>query len=328
MGITIVDIARLANVSRMTVSRVINESGPVSEETRLRVQKIIDEHQYTPNVSARNLRGYSNFIAVVAKDIANPYYNNVMCGIEHVLRGNGHVMLYANANNSRHAEEEAVVELLSCGVRGMILLSSLSDDNSKIIRAAKKSINIVAVESDLTGVDAVNVDNKDGVSKAISHLISQGHREIGLYGDADDSFSGMVRLNEYLTAMKENNFAVRESAVFTGKNRARRIFNALGEKNPPTAVMALNDHYALEIYELCRENGISIPHQLSVTGFDNLPVSHLINPGLTTLSVPMRGMGEKAAELLMNRIKNGRKAAFERIKIISELVLRESVASR
>ncbi len=323
--LTIIDIAKMANVSRGTVSRVINGNGPVAPETERIVRKVIEENHYVPNASAKNLKSPSKFIGVVNNNMLNPYFSDVMNGIERTLRRNGYTMFYVNGGSDLKAEEKEIYDLLSCNVRGLILLSSLCNDKSESIVWAKKKVEIVAVETAMTSLDSVNTDNRAGLKQAIDYLNACGHQQIGFFGNTLETFSSQERFVGFQEGLAENHLPFDKSFLFLGKDYKIQWEKAAEEKRLPTALIALNDYHAYELMDLCHERKIRMPEDLSVVGFDDLQFSRLTHPKLTTVKIPVEEMGETAAELLLKRIEQGQKGSYQKIMIGTQLIVRGSV---
>ena len=323
-NLTVVDIAKMCNVSRTTVSRVVNNSGPVASATRRKIQKAIEENKYVPNSIARTLKTSSRTIGIISSDISNPYFNELLYGIEKTLNKKQYAVLYMNSDNKLKEEENSIQNLLSYRVNGLILLSPLADSKNPYMTLAIEKTNVVVIEGDLPGVDMVNADNYNNGKKVAEYLINKGHHQIGFCSSNYQSFSSQLRLMGYKDALKQHNISVSHDNIFIGDNYIEKIDRRLKQSEPLTAIFAVNDHHALEIYDYCYNKGLSIPSDLSVVGFDNLSVSRLINPKLTTISIPIKDIGSIAAELIISKLEN--RKASQLVTVDTELIERESVA--
>lgn len=323
INITIKDIAKLTGVSVTMVSRVINDHNYVTKEIRNKVLLAIKENNYTPNLIARGLKKSTKFIGVISHDITNPYFAYVIYGIEKRLREDEYTMFHLNSDNDIKMEQRNIEELLSTRVRGVILLSSLCKSDDAFIKKARGNTQLVAVESKLDGVDSVNTDNVQGTRSAINYFIENGNRKIGICSTNLDINSWKIRYDTYKDILQQNGI-YDGTYDYIGKDFLDQLEVAYQEKHLPTAIFTLHDNNAFLIYNFCYDRGLRIPEDLSIIGFDDLPVSKLIYPRLTTVSQPFEEIGATAAELLLNKIKNNRKS-IQNVIISTELRIRNSV---
>lgn len=324
MNSTIKDIATLSGVSVTTVSRVINNTGYIANETREKVLAVIKKNNYTPNLIARALKTATKFIGVISHDITNPYFSYVIYGIEKRLREDDYTMFHLNSDNQLKMEEKNIEVLLSTRVEGIILLSSLCKPGNAFIEKAKQSTQLVSIEGGLDGIDSVNTDNFQGTSNAINFLIGNGHKDIGICSSSLDVSSWQIRYDTYKSILQEKGIYNAEYD-FIGKDFLNKLGKKFKEKHLPTAIFALHDNNALLIYNFCYDNGLKIPEDISIIGFDDLPVSKLIYPRLTTISQPFEEIGIAATNLLLNKIKNKNMKSIQNIIISTELRPRDSV---
>lgn len=324
MNFTIKDIAKLTGVSVTTVSRVVNNTGYISAKTREKVLLSIKEHNYTPNLIARGLKTSNKFIGVISHDITNPYFSYVIYGIEKRLRKDDYTMFHLNSNNQIKMEEKNIEVLLSTRVEGIILLSSLCRSENVFIEKAKQSTQLVTIEGRLDGVDSVNTDNYQGTSNAIEFLIANGHKNIGICSSSLDVSSWKIRYETYKSILQENKI-YNEEYDFIGKDFINQLQKKFKEKRLPTAIFALHDNNALLLYNFCYDNGLRIPEDISIIGFDDLPVSKLIYPRLTTISQPFEEIGIAATELLLNKLNNKNMKSVQSVIISTKLSVRDSV---
>jgi DNA-binding LacI/PurR family transcriptional regulator len=323
---TIKDIAKSTGVSKTTISRVINGTGYVSQETKEKVLAAIKEYNYIPNLIARGLKTSNKFVGVISYDITNPYFTYVIYGIEKRLREDDYTMFHLNSDNDIKMEERNIDELLATRVEGIILLSSLCKPENEFIEKAKKSTRIVSVEGRIDGVDSINTDNVQGTSSAINYLIENGHKNIGICSTNLEVNSWKIRYDTYKSILQEKGI-YKEDYDFIGKDFLSQLKAAHKEKRLPTSIFALHDNNALLIYNFCYDNDIRIPEDLSIVGFDDLPVSKLVYPRLTTVAQPFEEIGVTAAELLLNKIKNKDRKSTQNVIISTELIVRNSVKS-
>lgn len=324
MNSTIKDIAKYAGVSVTTVSRVINNTGYIANETREKVLTTIKKYNYTPNLIARGLKTATKFIGVISHDIKNPYFSYVIYGIEKRLREDNYTMFHLNSDNEIKMEEKNIEVLLSTRVEGIILLSSLCKSGNSFIEKAKNSTQLVSIEGGLYGIDSVNTDNLQGTTNGIKFLIDNGHVNIGICSSSLDVSSWQIRYDTYKSILQEKGI-YNEEYDFIGKDFLSKLENKYREKRLPTAIFALHDNNALLLYNFCYDKGLRIPEDISIIGFDDLPVSKLIYPRLTTIAQPFEEIGIAAADLLLNKIKNKNMKGVQNIIISTELMVRDSV---
>lgn len=303
--VTIEDIARLSGVAKSTVSRVINNSGSVSEATRKKVMKIVNNFQYVPNTMARDLVLKSTkSIGIFIGDISNQYYIEVLKGAEEAANKLGYFPLIC-ITTSREKEIFYIEEMIRRRTSGIVIVST-SITERKLVEKAAKQMKVVSLQADIEGVSRIDVTDKSGTYDIINYLIILGHKKIAYLDFIPSTYVLENRLSGYLEALQKNNIPTRseyikkcflqEHSVFT------RTMELLNMEDRPTAIHCANEQIALDAYMAIREKGLKIPEDISLTGFDNLPISRLMLPQLTTVSQPIRKMGASAIELLVNLI--------------------------
>lgn len=315
------EIAKRLALSPSTISRVINGKNNVSEKTRDKVLEALKESKYVPNLIARSLKTTTKFIGAIFPDMKNPYFIEVISGIERVLKNRGYTVLYLNTNNSIEEEEKSIIELLSVRVQGIILLSSLSVKGSKVIELAKENTYLTSVENCIEGVDSICIDNQVGTRQAIEYLLSMGHKKIGYCSKTLSYNSWNARYEAYRKILEENGIPVVSDYIYIGEN----FTELLDKNNLPSAIYANTDLNAVEIYEWCQKNNIKIGEELSIIGFDNINFSKILTPKLTTIAQPAYSIGETVAENLLLRIERKSKENIKQILIEPNLKIRDSV---
>lgn len=326
---TIYDVAKEANVSIATVSKVLNKSGRISDETRKRVLKVIEQLNYQPSMMATALTGKSTFtIGLLIPDLANPFFAELARSIE----DRGHELgynIFICSTDYQVAKEKNYIDLLKRkSVDGLILASGFEDTTEveKLIQE-KFPVAIVARDSFSPQVNSVTIDNFHGGYEAASYLIRLGHTRIAMI--ARNVWSNRERLRGYRQALNDHNLEecvpfefTKESDIESGKKVAE---NYLRSKTRPTAIFAGNDLLAIGAIQTAREMGIKVPDQLSVVGFDNTAIATLVNPRLTTMAQPIKMIGQEVMDLMVEEIeKNGQNK--KKIVLSPELVVRESTA--
>jgi LacI family transcriptional regulator len=329
--VTIKDVARKAEVSVTTVSRVLNNKPDVSEDTKAKIEKIMDELGYKPNGIARGLvlnKTYS--IGLIIPDISNPYFPEVAKGVENKAKEKGYSVIFCDTSNDKDEEKNAIELLKSKRVDGIIL--SLSINNIKELKKLEnEQFPVVQIDRKVPGSNypTVTIDNINSGFKATKYLIQLGHTKIAhLTGDLDTK-TGQDRLVGYKQALKEFNLFEKEDWILEGdysKESGFKLMKSLLEqKTRPTAVFAANDLMAIGAYETIFNYELEIPDDISLIGHDDIGVASTVRPGLTTMAQPKYELGQKAAKILIEEIENENEINKGDNKLLeSKLIIRES----
>ena len=328
--VTIVDIAEKAGVSAQTVSRVINNKTDVSDKTRRRIQQIIEELDYRPNRAARGLASDRNWvIGIVIPNITNPFFPEVTRGIEAVaLEQNYNVLLY-NTDNEEHRIRQALNLLEESRVDGVIVHAPtymLSEDNLiSLLRRQRTSVVIGRIlHSDVAGV--VRVDLQKGGRLATQHLLDRGFSHLAYVGNTRETEHRPERVAGFNLALAENHIPPENTLILDCEESAEQGFAILShiiEHHPQVdAIMCSNDLVAIGALKACAENGIRVPEDIAIVGFDDILFTHYSTPSITTVRVPKYELGRQAAQLLFDRL-NGH-ASPQEIILQPELIVRQS----
>lgn len=329
LKVTIKDIAKEADVSITTVSRVLNNKPDVSPETKKKIQEVIDKLGYNPNTIARGLVLNKTYtIGLIIPDISNPFFPEVAHGIEHKARELGYSVIFYNTNNDRKAEKYAIELMKSKRVDGIIL--SLSIENEKELdKLAEEKFPIVELDRKVpdSHFPTVTIDNVKSAYQATRHLVELGHTRIAhITGDLGTQ-TGLDRLAGFKKVIEEFHLEVRDSWIQEGNYSReagyRKMKYLLGLWEKPTAVFAANDLIAIGAYQAVIEEDLKIPDDISIIGLDDIDMASIVRPGLTTMRFPKHELGQKAAEILIKEIENPN---LERNDVIldTELVVRGS----
>ncbi len=330
MGVTMRDVAQRAGVSINTVSRVVNGYGEISETTRLRVLAAIDELGFRPNVLARSLvSGKSLSIALIIPQITDPFFPDVVLGVESIARENGYSVLLCNTNDDPQQELEYVEILASKQVDGIILCGSRLDAE-QLSRVASMHRVAVLTSRNPRGAAVITINGTAGLFDITSYLIRLGHRKIGHL--AAPIFTGTDRADGYRKALTEHGLIVDErrivitpkASIEAGRDMARDFLQGTRDIS---ALTCFNDLLAIGALQACRDLGIKVPDDLAIVGFDDIPLASLVIPPLTTMHVPRFALGEMVMNLLLRVITasaahNG--AYEERLSVEPQLVIRAS----
>lgn len=330
---TIDDVAREARVSVATVSRVINNSGAVRSDTADRVRRAIKKLAYTPNMAARNLRrNESRVIMMLAPNFTNPYYSKILSGICDTSRELGYITLIYNTYDTLTFHEQELVNLIETNkVDGTITLACNYDD--EWINKLQGEYPFVQCSEYAEGsvLPHISVDNFTAAYEATRYLLELGHRHIGFMGSKNRFYSTRRRYAGYCSALTDAGIPLRgdyvakgsvDYAFQSGKDAAREL---LALRNRPTAVVCVSDVLALGVIAQAQEMDISVPADLSVTGFDDVDYTTMFHPHLTTLSVPCYELGRQAMYLLQQQMQKKEDPDIH-VFLPHEFIIRESCA--
>lgn len=331
--ITIKDIARLSGVSKSTVSRVLNNSPGVKEETRKKVLEIVKKYDYAPDIIASGLvKKRINTIGVIVSDITNPYYSVLVKGIEDICRTYGYGLLLCNTDGRITEEVKHVKLLIQKNVDGIIFASSkLESPALNIMRDnVEYFIFVGRLPSNYEEYNYVVVDNFLGAYMAVNYLISLGHKKIAYLSGTWNTWPNIKRFEGYRKALEDNGLEVERKYVFNGDFSLEAGYNigmkVLNMKNRPTAIFCANDMSAIGFLEACWELGFKIPEDISVMGFDDIPLSSFRNIQLTTISQSIYDQGAFAGKILIEKIQNKNKEKTQ-IVLPPKLIIRKTCSS-
>lgn len=300
MPATIRDVARLAGVSPSTVSRALSMPGVVNPATRARVQAAADQLGYQPNKAARGLiTGRTGNIGLVVPDLANPFFPSVVKGVQARARMHDVAVFLADTDEDV-AAEVGLVHALSKQVDGLILCSPRADD-AELAEVAAET-NVVLVNRLVEGVPAVTFDNEGGMRQAIAHLVALGHRKIAWVGGPRTSWSSAHRAIGLYAAAHDNGVKLVEVGHFAPTYEGGMAAADQAVATGATAVVAYNDLVAIGLLARLHARGISVPDDVSVVGIDDIAMSRMSRPALTTVRLPKQKAGEIAVELLLGMI--------------------------
>jgi LacI family transcriptional regulator len=329
--VTIKDVARLAGVSPMTVSRVINGSVRVSPETRRRVDDSIRELGYVPSRLARGLiRQKTGTLALIVPDVANPFFTLVVRGAEDVARRAGYRMILCDTRADLEIEREVIEEMIAHRVEGIAIAPVSDRSRPHLDRLANFGIEFVLVDRMVRGLDrdVVLGDNADGARRLVQHLVELGHRRIGFIVESDDVSTARDRHRGYLDALQAAGLEVDETLIARatadpegGAHAMRRL---LEHPDPPTAVFAVNNLVALGAIETVRAGGLDVPDDVALVCFDDIEHASRLYPFLTVMAQPAETLGTIGTQLLLDRIE-GRAAGPARVVVLpAQFLVRRS----
>jgi LacI family transcriptional regulator len=333
MSVTIKDVARRANVSVATVSRVLNRTGPVFPKTRARIEKTVEALGYVPHATARSLiTRRTNTIGVVLPDIYGEFFSELIRGIDASVRKSGYHLLVSSSHGDR-GETGAVFRAMRGRVDGLVILSP--DMTVPAVRAAiPDSLPVVVLNSPSEGsraFDLINIDNSRGAEAMVRHLHSLGHRRIAFIRGPQPNVDAAERLRGYREALTALGLPLLDPLDFPGDFREAGGYRA-GERiarmaRPPTAVFAANDAMAIGCLAALRSRGRSVPGDIALAGFDDIPIASFTAPPLTSVRVSIAELGSAAAERVLHAVRHGNGHMKLHLTLPTTLVVRESCGS-
>ncbi|MEK7723514.1 MAG: LacI family DNA-binding transcriptional regulator [Acidobacteriota bacterium] len=325
------DVAHEAGVSTATVSHVINQTKFVTNETRQKVLEAIEKLNFYPNAHARTLAsGKSNIIGLLISDISNPFFPELVKSIEAEAFEQGFNIMLFNTNYDAGRAADYVRRLIELKVAGVALMTAELDP-ALIDELARKEVRAVFNDIGIVSEHMSNIilDYSAGIDEAVRHLVSLGHKRIAHIAGSSRIRSGIIRRDSFVEAINRYLPDAQEMLIFEGDFRFESGRSAATEilhlDNLPTAIVVANDMMALGAMQELKANGIKIPQDISIIGFDDIAFSSLSEPALTTVCSPRIEMGRRAIEALITTIKIPNQQGIE-IRIPTYLIIRESTA--
>lgn len=331
--LTMEEIARLAGVSKSTVSKVFSNDERISATTRNKVLKIAKKFNYRPSKIPGSLKSKkTRAIGLMLPNIMNPFFPGIIKGVEDVALENGYMVVFCNTDEQIEKETLYFQMFEDRWIDGIIIsgVTGESKEEKRYIQELhRKGIHLVLIDREIEGyfTNVVMIDNRGAAFKATKHLLDLGHRRIGLISAPLKIKIFTERHRGYREALAENGIDFDEDLVVEGDQTSRSGEEAvkyfLSLKNPPTAIFATNDVMAIGALRELQRNNLKVPQDVSVIGFDDIPLASLVSPPLTTIAQPIYEIGAQAMNLLIRSIE---KKDLVKSKIIldTKLVIRES----
>ncbi len=327
MASTIQDVARMAKVNPSTVSRVLNEKGPITPETKERVFKAMKELDYYPNSRARSLvSGLSYSIGVVldaqdADSFSNYFFSRSLFGIEKTAQAHGYSVLIANSPNGKGKTIETLVKEKK--VDGVIIPPSLM--KSSLMKTLCNFPYVLLGQPDDMAASSCWVDNNNeqGGILAVQTLIGYGYRRIAFFGGKETLGFSRRRIKGYTEALKDQAPIIIQEDT---ENLSEKAFKALRDENRPDAFVCNDNLAANEVLNAAHKLNLKVPEQVGIIAFDNYPLAEYTSPKLTVIDIDTALLGEESAELLFKRIENPEKN--QQILLAAQLIERESASGR
>jgi LacI family transcriptional regulator len=307
---TIRDVARLSGVSPMTVSRVINESERVSPDTRRRVEAAIAELGYVPSRLARGLsRQRTGTIAVIVPDVANPFFTLIVRAAEEVARRGDYRVILCDTRADLTVERDVIGEMIAHRVEGIVIAPVSDRSSGHLRRLARFGLPFVLIDRTVAGVDADAVlgDSVGGARELVEHLVSLGHRRIGLVVESDEVSTARDRRAGYEAALTAAGIPLDPELVAHATVEPRGGFEGMRRlldlERPPTAVFTVNNLVAVGAIEAVRASGLEVPDDVALVCFDDIEYASRLYPFLTAMEQPAETFGTLGAQLLLERIE-------------------------
>jgi LacI family transcriptional regulator len=327
---TIRDVARLAGVAPITVSRVINNSGYISQETRERVLQAVRQLGYVPNTLARSLRSrQTGMLALVITDVTNPFFTTLARGVEDAASQAGFSVILCNTDENEEKQDRYLHALLQKRVDGVLLVPArLSSQPVQFIRSQNTPVVVADRRIPNNEADVVRCDSEDGARQLVRMLAGLGHRRIALLCGPRDVSTAEDRAAGYRRGLAEAGLDLSEQAsfhgAFTQASGYEMACRALAFDPKPTALFAANNFIAIGALKALQDAGVRVPGEISLVGFDDLPEALVTFPFLTVAAQPAYPMGQKATRLLLERIAGNGPQGYQEVILPVELVERQS----
>lgn len=330
-AVTIKEVARQAGVSVATVSRVVNEKGPVREDTRRRIRGVVERLRYAPHGAARSLiTRKTHTLGVLLPDLFGEFFSELIRGIDRAARRRGYHLLVSGSHGDR-TETQTMLRAIRGRVDGLIALSPDLD-----ARAFEENLPagfpVVLLNGDVSKsrCDSIRVDNYGGALAMMRHLIRLGHRRVAFVTGPAGNHDAAERLRGYRDALGRQ--AGPRALEFPGDFREEAGYRAapriLGARPRPTAVFAANDAMAIGLLCAFRERHVRVPEDMALAGFDDIPIARFITPSLTTVRFPIAELGSFATARLLHSLNGGGEPRRREEVLPTTLVVRSSCGSR
>jgi LacI family transcriptional regulator len=331
--ITIYDIAKKANVSAMTVSKVINRTGRISPATRERVQQVIEELGYIPNSNARSLvLQRTQMLSLLITDITNPFYTTLARGAEDAANQRGYRLLFSNSDEDYGKEKNYVETILSTRVDGVLFAPAGDRSLNHLKQLQKRNIPFVILDRTVPGItsDVIAGDSRDGALQLIRYLTNLGHRRIALVNGSSEVSTARLREEGYMDGLREADLPFDSGLILRTGYRdfsdEKGIDRLLAHQLKPTAIFAANNMLAIGVIRLLRKRGLRVPEDISVVCFDDLDLASAFDPFLTVAAQPAYDFGAIGMQMLIDRIEGKAPEEPQTVIMPSELRIRASAS--
>ncbi len=323
MKVNIHEVARQAGVSISTVSRAFNAPDLLHPTTRARVLEVANALGYQPNRAARGLiTGTTGNMGLIVPDVANPFFPGLIKGAQSRARGADYAVFLADTDEDP-AAELALIRAMAKQVDGIILASSRMSELD--VRDAAGMTSLVVVNRQMRGIPAVILDSAGGARQALEHFIALGHRRVVFLNGPRNSWSNRERRRGLRSVAAKSGLELVELGPYAPRFEAGMLAADSALATGATAVLAYNDLMALGVLARLSDRGVQVPDDISVTGFDDIPLAMMCTPSLTTVAMPSEAAGRAAVDLLLGVLAQ-REPTRRRIELPTQLMVRASTA--
>ncbi len=336
MPVTIKDIARQAGVSHATVSRALNGNAAISDATSVKIRELAREMGYSPSAAARGLKtNHSRVIGVIVSHLDNPYFSEIVQGIEDEVQGTGYSLFFASSHLNPENEKNIIATFAEHRVDGVIICSIIVEkQQADTLRQYGMPIVVVNRQSPDKFNGSISHDDLDGARQVTRHLIELGHHRIGYLGNELAARINDERLSGFQKELAAASLAPDASLICNCggseiENGYAGMKSLLASPQRPTAVFCFNDLMAIGALKALTEAGVAVPGQMSLAGFDNIEYSAYTQPPLTTFDQPKHAIGAEAARLLLDLIQSNKPmSTFPSSRVMrGQLLVRASTAT-
>ncbi len=330
--ITIRDVAKLADVSISTVSHVINKTRYVSPELIKKVENAMKTLDYEPSLLASSLKTKkTGTVGLVVSDSSNLFFAFMQTYIENIFTSLGFSLIVSNSHYDLEKEIEVLKMMRAKRIDGILIVPE-NTDPSYMESIDRSGIPLVIIERKIKGarLDSVLINNRLGTFDTTEYLIKLGHRRIGYLDRQIDKYHSIERKKGYLLALKKNNIEIREELIIRSGFSCEDGYKAgkyfMDCKERPSAILTFGDFTALGAMRYVFNNGLSVPEDMSIVGFTDMPICAYTRPSLTTIQYPVQKIAEVSSNILLSRIKETESINKKEVVLKSKLIIRESTS--
>jgi len=308
MNTNIVEIAKKAGVSTATVSRALNNNGAVRDKTRQKILRIAEELHYKPNPIARSLsRKKTDTIGVILPELIDEFFMEIIRGLDEEAYRTNHYIIVSSSHSQRNIIETLLEFMASGRVDGVVLMApQLQAAAFELLGKSKKPVVLLNVNNCFDEGVSFNINNFQGAYSIVEHVINHGYKKVAMILGPEGNCDAEARYEGCKQALQNNNIQLDNDLIVRGDFKSPSgyygFLRLISQKNKPEVIFAANDMMAVGVYEAARNSNIKIPEDIAVVGFDDIFLSRILQPRLTTVHVPIAELGSKAIRYLFGMI--------------------------
>jgi LacI family transcriptional regulator len=326
--VTIKDVAREANVSVATVSRVLNGSGPVSEETGRLIREVAGRMRYVPHSGARSLiTSKTETLGVLLPDLYGEFFSEVIRGMDNTAQRHGFHLLISRSDADKDGIETAM-RAMRGRVDGVVAMSPDLDAESLLNLPSTIPLVLLCSVPRGNAIDSLTIQNSRGAREMVNHLVARGHTRIAIIKGSARNYDAAERLRGYRMALRDGGMtpeaSLEREGDFTEAGGYAATLELLSLPKRPTAIFAANDSMAIGALSALRESGVRVPEDMAVAGFDDIPLARFMDPPLSSVHVPICELGARAVEILLHGVTHKNDHERRRERVSTKLVIRRS----